>query len=84
MGKSFESVGAMWSATDEQFFRCTAGVFQPDFLWGAGALLGSYDLTGDDEPVPAQLRGPAEPGIVGALAPRPVISVRAAHLPPCG
>jgi hypothetical protein len=32
-----------WSGTDEQFFRVAAELFSPTFLWGAGALLASYD-----------------------------------------
>jgi hypothetical protein len=78
MGKSFESVGAMWSVTDEHFFRFTADLFRPEFLWGAGALLGSYDQTDDNEQVPAAL------AFLGAPAPRPPIRVRPAHRPPCG
>ena len=34
---------ATWSAEDEQFFRITAELFQPSYLWGAGVLLASYD-----------------------------------------
>ena len=29
--------------TDEQFFRLVVGLLPPEFLYGAGALLASYD-----------------------------------------
>jgi hypothetical protein len=38
-----ESVPALWSETDERFFRVVAEVFPTSFLWGAGTLLASYD-----------------------------------------
>ncbi len=34
---------AGWSATDEHFFRIVSDVFPLDLVWGAGALLASYD-----------------------------------------
>jgi hypothetical protein len=35
-------------AFDEAFFRMTASLFAPPFLYGAGVLLGSYDDEVDD------------------------------------
>ena len=55
MNNPFESVRLMWSATDEQFFRSTADLFPPEFLWGSGRLLASYDQDPEQEPSPAQI-----------------------------
>ena len=55
MNNPFESVRGVWSATDEQFFRSTADLFAPEFLWGSGTLLASYDRDLDQEPGPAQI-----------------------------
>ena len=53
MGNAFEPVPAAWSMTDEQFFRSTASLFPPEFLWGSGTLLATYDETAfDAAPVP--------------------------------
>ena len=32
-----------WSSVDDAFFRIVARVFSPEFLEGAGTLLGTYD-----------------------------------------
>ena len=54
MGNAFESVPAAWSKTDEHFFRATASLFPPQFLWGSGTLLATYDEAAyDAAPVPA-------------------------------
>lgn len=37
------TAAAAWSAVDEAFFRIVARVFPPEFVEGAGVLLGSYD-----------------------------------------
>jgi hypothetical protein len=81
MNKSVESVRS-WSAPDEQFFRSTAELFPPEFLWGSRRLLGGYDPASDQEPGP----GPDPVAAVrpGAAPSRPTVAVRAAHLPPCG
>ena len=83
MNKSSEPSRAAWSAADEQFFRCTADLFLPEFLWGSGTLLASYDEVLDLGPAPAHApvvtadRGPR-------LSARHRAALRAAHLPPCG
>ncbi len=60
MGNAFESVPAAWSMRDEQFFRSTADCFSPQFLFGSGTLLATYDETvPDDAPVTVPVR-PAE------------------------
>ena len=56
-----ESVRVLWSATDEQFFRITAELVSPDFAFGAGVLLASYD----PEPVPPDPR-PSAPTVPAA------------------
>jgi hypothetical protein len=38
-----------------QFFRSRADLFPPEFLWGSGTLLASYDQDPDQEPSPAQI-----------------------------
>ena len=38
-----EHAAATLSAADEAFFRMTASLFAPSFLFGAGVLLGTYD-----------------------------------------
>jgi hypothetical protein len=79
MNESAQSVHDAWSPADEQFFRCTADLFVPEFLWGAGTLLASYDEVLDVEPGRMQAPCPA-----GALPSRQRAALRAAHLPPCG
>ena len=79
MNTSSDSVPAAWSAADEQFFRCTADLFLPEFLWGSGTLLASYDEVLDQEPTPAQA-----PIFTPARGPSVSARQRAAHLPPCG
>ena len=59
MTNPFESVRLMWSATDESFFRSTADLFPPQFLWGSGTLLASYDQDPDQEPSTALIPVPA-------------------------
>ena len=34
---------ATWCDADEEFFRVIGSVLPPEFLYGAGALLASYD-----------------------------------------
>jgi hypothetical protein len=46
---SRETVPAVWTATDEQFFAVVRDLFTPAFLYGAGVLLSSYDA--DTAPV---------------------------------
>jgi hypothetical protein len=53
MNTSYESVPAIWTAFDEDYFRVAADVFAPDFLWGASALLASYDPESALDPSPA-------------------------------
>jgi hypothetical protein len=79
MNKSSDPVRAAWSDADEQFFRCTADLFLPQFLWGSGTLLASYDEVLAQEPTPTQapVFTPARGRGVSARQ-------RAAHLPPCG
>jgi hypothetical protein len=51
--RSAWSAQGAWSATDEQFFRITAGLVSPSFAMGAGVLLASYDpepLAADPRP----------------------------------
>jgi len=57
MAHPLESVRVIWSPTDEQFFHSTAGLFGPEFLWGAGTLLASYDE--DDAHPPATTEAPS-------------------------
>lgn len=46
-----ENLPASWDdARDIPFFRITAALFTPEFCFGAGALLASYDDTTDLEP----------------------------------
>ena len=50
---SIENLPATWDdARDIPFFRITAALFTPEFCFGAGTLLESYDDTTD----PAQTR----------------------------
>lgn len=37
------SRSSSFSATDEAFFRMTASLFPPHFVFGASVLLGTYD-----------------------------------------
>jgi hypothetical protein len=71
MSNPLGSVRDLWSATDEQFFRSTAALFSPTFLWGAGTLLASYD------PDPDRWRSPTQTAVatvadVPAPSPSPV------------
>jgi hypothetical protein len=43
MNTTHKSGSAIWSETDELFFRVVARVFSCEFLWGATTLLASYD-----------------------------------------
>jgi hypothetical protein len=43
MNTTRETTPAVWSETDERFFRVVAEVFPTAFVWGAGELLASYD-----------------------------------------
>ena len=52
-----QHAAAPLSAADGAFFRMTASLFAPSFLFGAGVLLGTYD----DEDGPA----PTTPSLVG-------------------
>ena len=45
---------ATWTATDEQFFRITDGMFSAAFVEGATVLLASYDV--DSTPLTGSLR----------------------------
>jgi hypothetical protein len=49
MTSTIEAVPTVWTAGDEDFFRVAADLFAPNFLYGAGVLLGSYD----PEPAPS-------------------------------
>jgi hypothetical protein len=45
MTTAIEAIPAEWSAADEDFFRIVAvEVLSAEFLFGAGALLASYDV----------------------------------------
>jgi hypothetical protein len=52
MTTALETIPAVWSAADENFFRVVAtDVLTPKFLLGAGVLLASHDV----ETLPAPL-----------------------------
>lgn len=71
MSTTPETVPTIWSVADESFFRAVADVFAPNFLQGAGVLLGSYDLESALRHVPAAATvDPArtEPAAVWPLA----------------
>jgi hypothetical protein len=49
-----ETLPTSWDdARDLPFFRITARLFTPDFLFGAGVLLASHDVTLDEAATPA-------------------------------
>jgi len=52
MTRALETVPAVWSAADEEFFRVVAAdVLTPKFLLGAGVLLASHDVETLPEPL---------------------------------
>ena len=52
MTTAIEAIPAEWSAADEDFFRIVGvEVLTPEFLFGAGALLASYDVETLPEPL---------------------------------
>jgi hypothetical protein len=55
MSTTPESVPTTWSVADEHFFRAVAHLFATSFLWGASALLESYDESPALTPAPAAL-----------------------------
>ena len=54
---------SIWSDVDEQFFALVSALFDAPFLWGASALLASYDA----EPVTLVVApGPSSSGTVAS------------------
>ena len=52
MTRALETIPAVWSAADEEFFRVVAtDVLTPKFLLGAGVLLASHDVETLPEPL---------------------------------
>ena len=52
MTTALETIPAVWSAADEEFFRVVAtDVLTPTFLLGAGVLLASHDIETLPEPL---------------------------------
>ncbi len=53
MNSHLESVPTHWTSADDNFFCLVSHVFDPDFLYGSGVLLASYD-SGEpaDSPTP--------------------------------
>jgi hypothetical protein len=70
MNTTRETVPAVWSEADERFFRVVAEVFPTDFVWGAGALLASYDLEIAPAATAAQHVSSATAAVAGASAAR--------------
>jgi hypothetical protein len=50
MNSTRESVPAVWTDTDERFFRVVSRLFPTGFLRGAGTLLASYDTPSPARP----------------------------------
>jgi hypothetical protein len=58
-----ETVPTLWTELDELFFTVVGDVLSTEFLWGAAALLASYDP--DD--VPVRTEPPRKPQPSAAL-----------------
>jgi hypothetical protein len=56
---SSENVPDVWTALDDLFFTLVGDVLSTSFLWGAAALLASYDA--DDLPAVPALPRQSEP-----------------------
>jgi hypothetical protein len=72
MTTTTEAVPTAWTALDEGFFRVAADVFTPEFLWGAGAMLASYDLDLETAAAPSPVVAHSEPARREPTASRPL------------